>query len=348
MFNSDLNRREVLKSLFGMTAALMLPEVTLGQQAPATPTEPARDRYGELLPQRRLGKTGAMVTMLGLGGSHVGRPSEAEAQKIIETAIAGGVRFFDCAVVYQNGDAETRLGKFLTPKYRDVVFLMTKSQTQKPEDTRKDLDDSLRRLKTDYLDLWQMHDNRGPADVDARINNGVMEVLLDAKAKGKVKHIGFTGHWTPETHMHMLDRVGKEKNDALETCQMPINLADPNYNSFVLKVLPELMKRNYGVLAMKTLAGGGFVGRQGSAAVDPARPIVVPAVVSAAEALQYAWSLPISCLISGPDTAAQYQDTINIAKNFKAMAEQRRQELIAKVAPIVKGNNVEYYKMANA
>src|SRR4051812_24385935 len=98
MFNNDhLNRREILKSLFGMTAALMLPQMAFGQ-APATAPAPARDRFGELLPQRRLGKTGAMVTMLGLGGSHVGRPSEAEAQKMIETAIAGGVRFFDCAV----------------------------------------------------------------------------------------------------------------------------------------------------------------------------------------------------------------------------------------------------------
>src|SRR4029078_3258952 len=128
----------------------------------------------------------------------------------------------------------------------------------------------------------------------------------------------FTGHWSPETHMHMLDRIGKEKNDVLETCQMPINLADQNYNSFVLRVLPEAVKRNYGVLAMKTLAGGGFVGRQGSAPVDPKRPIVVPAAVSAAEALQYVWSLPVSCLISGPDSAEQFQQTINFAKSFKS------------------------------
>jgi aryl-alcohol dehydrogenase-like predicted oxidoreductase len=341
MFNSDLNRREILKSLFGMTAALMLPEMSAGQQAPATSPATVRDRYGELLPQRRLGKTGAMVTMLGLGGSHVGRPSEAEAQKIIETAIAGGVRFFDCAVVYQNGGAETRYGQFLTPKYRDVIFLMTKSQTQKPEDTRKDLEDSLRRLKTDYLDLWQMHDHRSIEDVDARIDNGVIEVLLDAKAKGRVKHIGFTGHWQASVHMHMLDRLARDKKDVLETCQMPINLADPSFNSFVLKVLPEVVRRGYGVLAMKTLAGGGFGGRGSN-------PRIVPGVVTAADALQFAWSLPISCLISGPDSAVQYQETIDIARSFKALDEQRRMELIAKVAPLVKNNNIEYYKAPNA
>jgi aryl-alcohol dehydrogenase-like predicted oxidoreductase len=326
-----------------MTAALMLPELAVGQDAPATATAapPARDRYGDILPYRKLGKTGAMVTMLGLGGSHVGRPSEAEAQKIIETAIAGGVRFFDCAVVYQNGDAETRYGKFLTPKYRDVIFLMTKSQTQKPEDTRKDLDDSLRRLKTDYLDLWQMHDHRSNEDVDARIDNGVIEVLLDAKAKGKVKHIGFTGHWQASVHLHMLERLLKDKKDVLETCQMPINLADPTYNSFVLRVLPVLVQRGFGVLAMKTLAGGGFNGRGST-------PRVVPNVVSAADALSFAWSMPVSCVISGPDTAVQYQETINIAKAFKPLDEQRREELIAKVAPVVKGNNVEYYKAATA
>src|SRR5438105_2031853 len=129
MLLQDLNRRDVLKSLVGMTAAMMAPASLLGQSGGAA-SAPARDRLGDLLPQRKLGKTGAMVTMLGLGGHHVGKQSdEAESQRIIETAIGGGVRFFDTAVVYQNGGSEERYGKLLTPKYRDVIFLMTKSRT---------------------------------------------------------------------------------------------------------------------------------------------------------------------------------------------------------------------------
>jgi aryl-alcohol dehydrogenase-like predicted oxidoreductase len=332
-----LNRREALKALFGMTAALLVPPgFVLDAQTIAPTSQPTRDRLGELLPLRRLGKTGAMVTMLGLGGSHVGRPSEAEAQKMIETALAGGVRFFDTAYKYQNGGSETRYGKFLTPKYRDVAFLMTKCDTRDPADARKQLDESLKRLNTDYLDLWQMHENTSVDDVNQRINNKVLDVFVEAKEKGKVKHIGFTGHTTPDTHVLMLDRVGKEKGDVLETCQMPINVADPSYSSFVLRVLPRLVERGYGVLAMKTLAGGGFGGRQGA-------PKVVPDLVSVADALHFVWSLPVSTLISGPNSAAQYEETIAIAKSFKLMDEQRRNQLIAKISAVA-GKGVEYYK----
>jgi aryl-alcohol dehydrogenase-like predicted oxidoreductase len=335
MLTQDMNRREILKSLVGMTAALMVPGAVLGQTT--APAGPARDRLGELLPQRKLGKTGAMVTMLGLGGSHVGRPSEAEAEKMIETAIAGGVRFFDTAVVYQNGGSEERYGKFLTPKYRDIIFLMTKSRTQEPAKTKKDLDDSLRRMKTDYIDLWQMHENTSVDDVNMRLDNGVLEVLLDAKAKGKVKHIGFTGHTTPDAHLRMIERVKAEKKSVLETCQMPINVADPSYNSFILQVLPKLVEEGYGVLAMKTLSGGAITGGRGGTGG------IVPSKVTLADALHFVWSLPVSCLISGPNSAAQYQETINIAKSFKMLDEKRRQEIIAAAAPMA-GKGVENYK----
>jgi uncharacterized protein len=342
MLQEQINRREMLKTLLAATAAISAPAALFGQGQPTT--QPiARDRYGDLLPQRKLGKTGAWVTMLGLGGSHVGRPSEAEAQKMVETAIAGGVRFFDTAVVYQNGGSEERLGKFLTPKYRDVVFLMTKSMAEDAAAARKDLDDSLRRLKTDYIDLWQMHDHPSAANVDKRIDGGVIEAFMDAKAKGKVKHIGFTGHVTPDAHLRMIDRVAKEKGDVLETCQMPINLADPTYSSFILRVLPALLEHGHGVLAMKTLAGGGFVGLRGSRGPLSNAKQVVPDRVSVADALHFVWSLPVSCLISGPDTAEQFNQTIALARSYSGMTEDRRKELIAKVADAA-GTAVEYYK----
>lgn len=333
MNQNELNRREILRTLVAATAGLMIGSSTSAQTLPST--RPAGDRFGELLPLRKLGKTGAMVTMLGLGGSHVGRPSEAEAQKMIETAIAGGVRFFDTAFKYQAGGSETRYGKFLTPKYRDVAFLMTKCDTRDPADARRQLDQSLKRLNTDYLDLWQMHENTSVADVNQRIDNKVLDVFMDAKAKGKVKHIGFTGHTTPASHVQMLERVGKEKSDVLETCQMPINVADPSFNSFVLGVLPKLVDRGYGVLAMKTLTGGGLVGR--------GRTRIVPDLVSITEALHFVWSLPVSCLISGPDSAAQYQQTIDIAKSFKPLDDKQRNDLVAKVAAAA-GRAVESYK----
>jgi predicted aldo/keto reductase-like oxidoreductase len=170
-----------------------------------------------------------------------------------------------------------------------------------------------------------------------RLDNGVLEVLMNAKAKGKVKHIGFTGHTTPDAHLRMLERVGKEKNDVLETCQMPINLADPSHSSFILNVLPVLAQRNYGVLAMKTLAGGRFISRGANKAI-------VPELASAEDALHFVWSLPVSVLISGPETAAQYKETISYARSFKGMTEERRKELIAKVQP-VSGPGIENFKV---
>lgn len=262
---------------------------------------------------------------------------------MIEASIAGGVRFFDSAAVYQAGDSETRFGKFLTPKYRDVSFLMTKTMAEDAATARKELDDSLRRLQTDYIDLWQMHDHPSADNVNKRIDGGVVDVFMDAKAKGKVKHIGFTGHVTPDAHLRMIDRVSREKNNCLETCQMPINVADPNYNSFILKVIPKLLENGYGVLAMKTLAGSGFVGLRGTQGPLPGGRRVVPDRMTVADALHFVWSLPVSCLISGPDSAEQFTQTIGIARAFSGMNEDRRKELIAKVADI-SGNGLEYYK----
>lgn len=341
MWNEKLSRREMIKAVLAATAAISAPPVLLGQNAPAT--QPTRDRYGDILPLRKLGKTGAWVTMLGLGGHHVGRPSEEEAQKIVEAAIAGGVRFFDCAVVYQNGLAEERLGKYLTPKYRDVAFLMTKTMAEDAATAKKELDDSRRRLKTDYLDLWQMHDHPSPENVDKRIDGGVVDAMLEAKSKGIVKHIGFTGHVTPKAHLRMIERVAKEKNNVLETCQMPINVCDPNYSSFILQVIPRLLENGYGVLAMKTMAGSGFVGLHGTTGPLPNAKRIVPDRVSVEDALHFVWSLPVSCLISGPDTAEMYKQNISYCKSFNGMSEQRRQELITKVAD-ASGTSVEYYK----
>jgi aryl-alcohol dehydrogenase-like predicted oxidoreductase len=275
--------------------------------------------------------------MLGVGGWHLGRMSDRDAQATIEAALEGGVRFFDTAESYQTGESESRLGKLLTPKYRDVVYLMTKTTARDAEGAKRHLEDSLRRLSVDYLDLWQVHGVQSPDDVDGRIANGVFEVMREAKASGKVRHIGFTGHTRPSAHLRVL-----EKSDIFDVCQMPVNLADPSYESFILGVLPTLIDRRIGVLAMKTLANGGFFG--GSQHGEHGdNPTLIPERVSLAEAIHFAWSLPISVLITGPDHLDQMKEKIALARSFVAMDSHQRSALIEKVADLA-GRRVEFYK----
>lgn len=328
-----IDRRAFLKSLAGLTTGVLLSSACAeGDEENST-----NDRLGPLLPTRRFGRTGEAVTMLGVGGWHIGDMTEAEAQKTIETALEGGVRFFDTAEGYQTGGSESRLGKLLVPKYRDDVFLMTKTRARDANEAWKHLEGSLSRLNTDRLDLWQVHAVRNPADVDERIENGVLDVMIEAKETGKTRYIGFTGHSSPAAHQRVL-----EKTDIFDACQLSMNLTDVSYESFIEKVVPTLVERNIGVIGMKALANGGFFGgsqhgRHG------ANPKVVPDRVSISEAIRFVWALPVSTLITGPDNAEQMQEKIDIAKNFTGMEDDERQKLIEKVEDMA-GTTVEFYK----
>ena len=326
-----MERRSVLKWLGGFTAGILL-----ANQVNAQDSDTKSDRLGKLLPLRTLGRTGEAVTMLGAGGWHIGAMSERDAQETIEIALQSGIRFFDTAESYQSGGSETRYGKLLTPKYRDVVYLMTKSTAKNADDARRHLEGSLRRLNTDYLDLWQVHSVTTPQDTDDRIANGVFEVMSEAKASGKVRHIGFTGHYQPDALLQAM------KSDIFDTCQMPVNPADPSYSSFIKQVMPKLVKQNIGVLAMKTLANGGFFGGS-SHGKHGMNPKIIPNRISISEAINFAWSLPISVLITGADNPAQMQEKIDHASSFIGMDELQRQELIDRVADLA-GNTVEFYK----
>lgn len=328
-----MDRRSFLHKLAGLTSGLMLTGAGV-----ASGEAQASDRLGELLPQRKLGRTGESVTMLGVGGFHIGRMDDRDAQATIEAALEGGVRFFDSAESYQGGGSERTLGKFLTPDYRDVAFLMTKTTARDAETAREHLEGSLRRLDTDYLDLWQVHAISSPGDVDRRIDNGVVEVARKAKEEGKVRHLGFTGHRTPDAHAHML-----EVADFYETVQMPINIADPTpeEKSFILNVLPKAVDRNVGVLAMKTLSNGGFFGGRQHGEHGPHERIV-PQRASIQEALHFAWSLPISVLITGPDDVDQMKEKIELARAFQGMSEDERADLIDRAAAVAE--EVEFYK----
>ncbi len=326
-----MDRRHFLQTLAGLTAGI------IARPAAGTDRLPGRDRLGDLLPLRRLGRTDLSVTMLGLGGWHLGNMSEKDAQRTIEVALEGGVRFFDSAESYQNGGSESYLGRFLVPKYRENVFVMTKTTAGDAAGVRRHLEESLQRLNTDYLDLWQVHSLRSPGDVDARIEREVLDVFIKAREDGKARHIGFTGHASPAAHRRMLERT-----DIFETCQMPVNVLDPSFESFVLQVLPSLVERDIGVLAMKTLANGRFFRSVSSAdAVDSTS--VVPGRISIEQALSFVWSLPVSVLITGPDTPEQLQEKIDLARGFSELTDTDRQALVDRVADLA-GQQVEYYK----
>jgi len=291
----------------------------------------------DVLPKRSFGRTNESVTMLGLGGWHLGEMNERDAQATIERAMEGGVRFFDSAESYQNGGSERYLGKFLVPKYRDDIYLMSKTTAPNAKIARQHLEQSLKRLNVDQMDLWQMHAVTSPEDVDRRINAGLLDVMEQALVEGKTRHIGFTGHTDPAAHQRVL-----EVTDIFHTVQCPVNVADVHYKSFVLNVLPIVVERNMGVIAMKTLANGGFFGgsthgQRGN------KPLVIPHRISIEDAIYFAWSLPVSVIVSGTDNINQLNEKITLARRFSSISEEKRLELIERVADMA-GRGVEFYK----
>ncbi|WP_319482364.1 aldo/keto reductase [uncultured Draconibacterium sp.] len=329
------NRRSFLKSLAGATAG-----ISLASGSFATNQE-TRDRLGEVLPKRKLGRTDEHVTMLGTGGYHVGWTTERDAQEVIEAALEGGVRFFDTAESYSSGTSEERYGKFLTPKYRDLIFLMTKSTGRDAKTVQEHLEGSLRRLKVDQIDLYQVHAISTPDDVDKRINNGVLDVLLKAKQDGKIKYLGFTGHQNPYAHTRMLEKT--ESSDIFDAVLMPVNLLDASYYSFIENVMPKALDRNMGILSIKSLADGRFFSKKKEANWASDNP-VIPNYVSIKEAMHFVWSLPVSVLISGNENATYMREKIALARSFSELPEKEKQTLIDKVKVLAQSGGVEYYK----
>ena len=304
-----------------------------------------RDRLGDRLPERRLGRTGEFVSTLGVGGSHVIMQdhTEAQSQAIIEAALDEGVRFFDTAQQYGDGLSERRFGQFLTPKYRDVVYLMTKTQATERTQALRDMDACRKRLNVDVIDLMQIHHIESPDHVDRRIDGGVVDVLLEAQAAGKIRHLGFTGHDTPAAHLRMFERLDAQ-GVSFDTVQMPVNVVDPGYESFITRVLPECLKRDCGVLAMKTLAHGQFAGTPSTWGFEGRKlSRLVPEQMSVAEALGFVWSLPVSCLISGMDRPELVRENAELARSFVPLDEERSAELV-RLGGEIAGRQTEFYK----
>ena len=332
------NRRVFLKSLAGVTAG-----ITLAGTAPSGKYE--SDRLGEVLPKRKLGRTNEYVTMLGTGGYHLGWTTERDAQEVIEAALEGGVRFFDTAESYAEGTSETRYGKYLTPKYRDLVFLMSKSTGPDAKTVQQHLEGTLRRLKTDQLDLYQVHAISTPGDVDSRIQLGVLDVLIKAKEQGKIKYLGFTGHQNPFAHARMMERT--QESDIFDTVLMPVNVLDQTYFSFTKNVMPQALERNMGILAIKSLADGRFFSKKENVGWTSDDPLI-PNYLSIKEAMHFVWSLPVSVLISGNENATFMREKIALARSFSKLSEEQRTALIDRVTTIAQTGKLEYYKSQEA
>lgn len=271
----------------------------------------AQLRDGSNIPKRNLGNTGLQVSIIGLGGYHLGSAKDQdEASKIVDTALDAGINFFDNAWDYHDGRSEEWLGVALKGK-RDRAVLMTKVCThgRDKQTAMRMLEQSLDRLKTDHLDVWQIHEVIYDNDPDLIFRpNGAIEALVQAKKDGKVRFVGFTGHKDPAIHLKMLSH-----GFPFDTVQLPLNCFDATFRSFEEKVLPELNRRNIAALGMKSMGGSGEMVRHGA--------------VTAAEALSYAMSLPVSVTISGMESPGVLKQNLDIARGFQPLSSAAMQSL---------------------
>ena len=284
------------------------------------------------VPTRPFGRTGIPVSILALGGWHLGLPkTEKEATRLVHAAIDGGITFMDNAWDYNEGVSEKRLGKAIVDR-RDQVFLMTKVcvHGRDARTAMRQLEESLRRLKTDYLDLWQIHEvifDDEPAKYFAP--GGAVEALDRARHQGKVRFVGFTGHKDPDLHLEMLAH-----DYPWDACQLPLNCFDASFRSFEQRVLPELNRRGIAAIGMKSLGGD-------------ARMVKAKAVTPQ-EAIRYTLSLPIATLVSGIDTMRVLRQNLDIAQGFRPMTERQRQTLLRRVASTSSDGRFELYKISAA
>jgi len=284
------------------------------------------------IPTRPFGRSGEQVSIIGLGGFHVGLPeTDAAAVRLVHAAIDAGVTFMDNAWDYNDGLSEARMGKAIVDR-RDQVFLMTKVCTHGRDGkvAMRQLEESLKRLRTDHLDLWQIHEvvfDDEPAKHFAR--GGVVEALDRAREQGKVRYVGFTGHKSPSLHMAML-----EHDYPWDSCQLPLNCFDASFRSFEEHVLPELTRRGIAPIGMKSLGGDGRA--------------VKAKVVTAQDALAYALSLPVATVVSGMESMRVLQQNVAVAEGLRPMSAQARQALRRRLTAQAADGRFELYKISAA
>ena len=286
------------------------------------------------MPTRVLGRTGAQVSLVGLGGWHLGFNyiDEDSSIRLIRDAIDAGINFMDNCWDYNDGASEKRMGEALQDGYRERVFLMTKIDGRTKKDAAKQLEESFRRLQTDHIDLVQHHEILRFEDPHRIFDDeGANAALVEARDAGKISFIGFTGHKDPRIHLYMLE-VSKANGFQFDTVQMPLNVMDAHFRSFEKLVLPELNRQNVGVLAMKTLANGS---------------ILKSKTVSATECLQYAMNLPVSTVITGCESMKDLEQALNAAQTFKPLAKEEVDALLAKTAQAASRGEFELFKTSS-
>jgi aryl-alcohol dehydrogenase-like predicted oxidoreductase len=285
------------------------------------------------VPYRTLGRTGERVSIIGLGGWHIGQPglAEEESIRLIRQAIDGGITFMDNSWDYNEGASEVRMGKALWGGYRDKVFLMTKIDGRDKRSATSQLDESLRRLQTDHVDLLQFHEvihEDDPRRIFAP--GGALEAVVEARDREKVRFIGFTGHKSPGIHMDTLETAA-DHGFRFDAVQMPLNVMDAHFESFERKVLPVLVREGIGVLGMKSMGD---------------KVIMESGTVTAAECLRYSLSLPTSVVITGIDSVPVLQQALSVARGFRPMTDDEKRDLLARTTMVASGGKYELYKIS--
>ena len=283
------------------------------------------------IPLRSLGRTGVQVSCIGLGGWHLALPQVDGklAERIMHGAIERGITFFDNCWDYNDGASEERMGKALEGERRQRVFLMTKIDARSKKDAARQLEQSLKRLRTDCIDLVQHHEVLRFEDADRILRDeGAQAALEEARRAGKLRFIGFTGHKDPRIHLHTLE-VAREHGVRFDAVQLPLNVMDAHFRSFERLVLPELVRDGIGVLGMKSMANGR---------------ILHAGVVSATECLHYALGLPTSVVITGCDSMETLEQAADAAHTFRPLSDAARAELLARTESLALGGEYELFK----
>jgi predicted aldo/keto reductase-like oxidoreductase len=290
----------------------------------------AADGPADKMQYRVLGRTGEKVSIVGVGGAHIGmRVDEDDAVRIVRTAIDNGVNFMDNCWDYSDGAAEARMGKALRDGYRHKVLLMTKIDGRDRKTAARQIEDSLRRLQTDRIDLLQFHEVIRMSDAERIFApGGALEAALAAKHSGKVRYIGFTGHKSPAIHLNMLATAATH-HFTFDAVQMPLNVMDAHYDSFERQVLPVLVKNDIGVLGMKPM-GGGIILRTDA--------------VTAMQCLHYAMNLPVSVVITGCDSLAVLDQALGAARTFRPLDAEQLAALLNATAKLAARGGYEIYK----
>jgi len=322
-----VERREFLAGALA-TAAAMMAARAAGEAAGEGSARPT----GEMI-RRPLGTTGVTVSAIGLGGFHIGRyPDEAESVRIIRTAVERGITFLDNSWDYNDGASERRMGAALRDGYREKVCLMTKIDGRTRAAAAAQIDESLRRLGTDRVDLMQIHEVIRMEDPDRVFGDyGAIRALTDAKKAGKIRFIGFTGHKDPAVHLRMLD-VAHEHGFRFDTVQMPLNVMDAHFRSFERLVLPRLVEERIGVLGMKSMGGNIILDSK---------------TVTPTECLHYALNLPTSTVITGIDSMPILEQALAAAASFRPMTSDQVAALLAKTRTAAASGAYELFKTSD-